>query len=89
MTPLLVSAYTLTTCLGRGLSATLAGLRAGSSGLAPCAFETAVIDTWIGEVAAVDARHRARCLGWAEVAAVAERRHQIPLGGMIQFGFKA
>ena len=54
MIPLLVSAYTLTTCLGRGLSATLAGLRAGSSGLAPCAFETAVIDTWIGEVAAVD-----------------------------------
>ena len=54
MTPLLVSAYTLTTCLGRGLAATLASLRAGSSGLAPCAFETTAIATWIGEVAAVD-----------------------------------
>ncbi len=54
MTPLLVSAYTLTTCLGRGLSVNLAKLRDGSSGLAPCAFETVELDTWIGEVAGVD-----------------------------------
>ena len=55
MTPLLLSAYTATTCLGRGLAATRAALQAGSSGLAPCAFETVHLDTWIGEVAAVDA----------------------------------
>lgn len=55
MTPLLLSAYTATSCLGRGLDATRAALRGGRSGLAPCAFESVRLDTWIGEVAAVDA----------------------------------
>ena len=54
MKPLLISAYTATTCLGRGHAATLAALRAGHSGLAVCAFETVHLDTWIGEVADVD-----------------------------------
>lgn len=54
MTPLLLSAYTATTCLGRGLDATRSTLRAGYSGLAPCAFETVQLDTWLGEVAHVD-----------------------------------
>ncbi len=54
MTPQLISGYTATTCLGHGLDATLAALRAGRSGLQPCAFETVRLDTWIGEVAAVD-----------------------------------
>jgi len=55
VTPLLLSAYTATSCLGRGLDATRAALRGGRSGLAPCAFESVRLDTWIGEVAAVDA----------------------------------
>ena len=55
MNPLLLSAYTVTTCLGRGNDATRAALRDGQSGLAPCAFESVGLDTWIGEVAAVDA----------------------------------
>ena len=55
MTPLLLSAYTATTCLGRGLDATREALRNGRSGLVPCAFETVQLDTWMGEVAAVDA----------------------------------
>ena len=55
MTPLLLSAYSASTCLGRGLDATRAALRGGRSGLAPCAFESVRLDTWIGEVAAVDA----------------------------------
>lgn len=55
MTPLLLSAYTATTCLGRGLAATRSALREGRSGLAPCAFETVQLATWIGEVPAVDA----------------------------------
>ena len=55
MTPLLISCYTATTCLGHGRDALLAGLREGRSGLTPCAFETVKLDTWIGEVAAVDA----------------------------------
>jgi 3-oxoacyl-[acyl-carrier-protein] synthase-1 len=54
VTPQLISGYTATTCLGHGLAATLAALRAGRSGLQPCAFETVHLDTWIGEVAAVD-----------------------------------
>jgi 3-oxoacyl-[acyl-carrier-protein] synthase-1 len=52
--PLLLSAYTATTCLGRGLDATRAALRMGLSGLVPCAFETIHLDTWMGEVAGVD-----------------------------------
>ena len=56
VTPLLISSYTATTCLGHGLDALLAGLREDRSGLTPCAFETVRLDTWIGEVAAVDAQ---------------------------------
>jgi 3-oxoacyl-[acyl-carrier-protein] synthase-1 len=55
VTPLLLSSYTATTCLGRGLDATRAALQAGTSGLAPCAFESVRLDTWIGEIPAVDA----------------------------------
>ena len=54
MTPLALSAYTLTTCLGRGLDANRQALRDGRSALAPCGFETVRLDTWIGEVAGVD-----------------------------------
>lgn len=54
MTPLALSAYTLTTCLGRGLAANRGALRAERSALAPCTFETVRLDTWIGEVAGVD-----------------------------------
>ncbi|MFZ2268699.1 MAG: beta-ketoacyl-[acyl-carrier-protein] synthase family protein [Azonexus sp.] len=56
MTPLLLSSYTATTCLGSGLAATLAALRDGHSGLQPCHFESVDLATWIGEVAAVDAQ---------------------------------
>ena len=54
VTPLLISSFTATTCLGQGLDALLGGLREGRSGLTPCAFETVKLDTWIGEVATVD-----------------------------------
>jgi 3-oxoacyl-[acyl-carrier-protein] synthase-1 len=54
LTPLLLSAFTATSCLGRGLDATRHALRSGRSGLAPCAFETVKLDTWVGEVAGVD-----------------------------------
>ena len=54
MTPLLLSAYTATSCLGRGLDATRDALRTGRSGLAPCTFETVKLDTWVGEVTGVD-----------------------------------
>jgi 3-oxoacyl-[acyl-carrier-protein] synthase I len=54
MTPLALSAFTLTTCLGRGVDATREALRAERSALAPCAFETVRLDTWVGEVDGVD-----------------------------------
>ena len=54
MTPLLLSSYTATTCLGHGLAPTRAALHAGSSGLSPCAFESVALPTWIGQVTAVD-----------------------------------
>jgi len=54
MSPLLLSAFTATSCLGRGVEPTLAALRGERSGLLPCAFETVRLDTCVGEVAGVD-----------------------------------
>ena len=56
MKPLLLAHFTATSCLGRGLDATLGALRAGRSGLARCDFERASLDTWIGAVDGVDAQ---------------------------------
>lgn len=52
--PIPITHFTMTSCLGRGLDATAAALQGARSGLKPCDFETVDIDTWIGEVAAVD-----------------------------------
>jgi 3-oxoacyl-[acyl-carrier-protein] synthase I len=54
MRPLVLSAYTATSCLGRGLEATRAALAEGRSGLTPCAFETVALETHVGEVPGVD-----------------------------------
>jgi 3-oxoacyl-[acyl-carrier-protein] synthase-1 len=54
MKPLLLSHFTATSCIGRGLGPTLDALRLGKSGLAPCDFDTVDLDTWIGKVANVD-----------------------------------
>lgn len=54
MTPLLLSHYTATSCIGNGLAATRAALAECRSGLAPCDFETVDLDTWIGRVPAVE-----------------------------------
>jgi 3-oxoacyl-[acyl-carrier-protein] synthase-1 len=53
--PLVLSAFSATSCIGRGLNETLATLRATRSGLAPCTFETVKLDTYVGEVEGVDA----------------------------------
>src|SRR5487761_473947 len=55
MTPLLLRHFTATSCIGRGLQATLESLRARRSGLKRCDFETVTLDTHIGEVPGVDA----------------------------------
>ena len=54
MKPLLLTQFTATSCAGRGLDATLAALREQRGGLAPCRFERATLDTWIGEVEGVN-----------------------------------
>ncbi len=53
--PLSVSSFTLVNSLGAGLAATLEALRANRSGLVPCDFEDARLDTYIGPVAGLDA----------------------------------
>jgi len=55
LNPLQVTRCTATSCLGRGVVALQAALEQQHSGLAPCHFETTRIDTYIGEVAGVDA----------------------------------
>ena len=55
MTPLRLTHFTATSCLGRGLGSTLAALEAARSGLKSCDFETVTLDTQIGEVAGLDA----------------------------------
>lgn len=54
MSPLQLTHFTLTTCLGAGNAANLAALREQRSGLAPCAFESVRLDTAIGAVAGLD-----------------------------------
>ena len=54
MKPVSLSAYTMTSCLGPGLEATRRALRSGASGLAKLDFETATLDTFVGEIAGVD-----------------------------------
>lgn len=56
MKPLLLSHFTATSCIGRGLDATLDALRHSRGGLTPCDFERADLDTWIGAVDGVDAQ---------------------------------
>jgi 3-oxoacyl-[acyl-carrier-protein] synthase I len=62
MSRLVLSHFTATSCLGRGLAATLDGLRAQRSGLRPCAFETVALQTYVGEVPGVDAVRLPRAL---------------------------
>lgn len=55
MKPLLLSHFTATSCIGRGLPQTLDALRQQRHMLKPCDFETVNLPTYIGEVAGVDA----------------------------------
>jgi 3-oxoacyl-[acyl-carrier-protein] synthase-1 len=51
---LLLSHFTLTTCLGRGLTTNIAALRDKRNGLAPCRFETVQLSTFVGEIDGID-----------------------------------
>ncbi len=54
MKPLLLKKFTATSCIGKGVAATLDSLLGQRSGLTICEFETVDIDTHIGEVAGID-----------------------------------
>jgi len=54
MPALLLSHFTATSSIGRGLDETLVSLREQRSGLKPCDFDSADLQTWTGAVDAVD-----------------------------------
>jgi len=54
MKALALTSFTATSCIGRGVEATLAALRERRTGLERCAFETVTLDAFVGEVAGVD-----------------------------------
>jgi len=54
MQPLAISHYSIVNCLGAGSQAILNALRERRSGLTPCDFETAALDTYIGRVPGIE-----------------------------------
>jgi 3-oxoacyl-[acyl-carrier-protein] synthase I len=82
MSPLVLSSYTATSAIGRGLAATLDALRAERTGLAPCAFETVTLDTCVGEVPGVDDAPLP-----PHLAAFECRNNRLALIGLTQDGF--
>jgi 3-oxoacyl-[acyl-carrier-protein] synthase-1 len=75
--------FTATSCLGSGLAATQAALEQPRSGLAPCSFETARIETYIGEVSGLDTV----CLP-ESLRAYDCRNNRLALLGLMQDGFE-
>lgn len=85
MTPLQLTHFTATSCLGHGLAATLAALRAQQRGLVPCAFETVTdLATHVGEVAGLDDATLPASLAGYEC-----RNNRLALLGLRQDGFNA
>ncbi|HEY2685313.1 MAG TPA: beta-ketoacyl-[acyl-carrier-protein] synthase family protein [Steroidobacteraceae bacterium] len=56
MNPLALRSFTSSSCIGTGNAAALQSIQAQRSGLKHCDFETASIDTFVGEVPGVDAQ---------------------------------
>lgn len=54
MEPLGITAVTLVSAIGRGLSATTTSLQEGKSGLVPCNFDGLALNTYIGMVAGIE-----------------------------------
>ena len=55
MTPLVLTRFTAVSAIGCGVAQTVDAMAYKRGGLAPCAFETVDLETYIGEVPAVDA----------------------------------
>jgi 3-oxoacyl-[acyl-carrier-protein] synthase-1 len=62
MQPVLISRFSIVNCLGAGSRAVVDALRAKRSGLVPCDFETAALDTWIGRVPGLEGQPMRRGL---------------------------
>ena len=84
MTPLILSHYTATTCLGRGLSPLAAALRETRGGLTPCRFETVELGIYVGEIGGVDDERLPAALGEFEC-----RNNRLALLALRQDGFEA
>ena len=84
MTPLVLTHFTASSAIGRGLGATLGSLRAQRSGLAPCQFETVRLDTYVGEVSGVDEERIDPSLREFDC-----RNNRLALLGLNQDGFTA
>lgn len=82
MGPLALTSFTATSCIGRGVEATLAALHARRTGLARCAFETVTLETSVGEVPGVDDSPLPLGLGEYEC-----RNNRLALLGLTQDGF--
>jgi len=82
MDALALTSFTATSCIGRGVGATLATLRGQRTGLARCAFETVTLDTCVGEVAGVDDAPLPATLREFEC-----RNNRLALLGLAQDGF--
>ena len=82
MNPLWLSHFTATSSIGRGLDQTLDALHQHRSGLAPCAFDTVDLATFVGEVAGVDAVQLP-----AKLADFDCRNNRLALLGLTQDGF--
>ena len=82
MNPLWLSHFTATSSIGRGIPQTLAALRERRDGLAPCAFDTVELATFIGEVAGVDAVQLP-----APLADFDCRNNRLAFMGLMQDGF--
>jgi 3-oxoacyl-[acyl-carrier-protein] synthase-1 len=77
-----IPAYTMTSCLGRGVEPTVSALTAHRGGLARCDFETVDLDTWIGAVDGVDDERLA-----APLARFDCRNNRLAQIGLAQDGF--
>lgn len=81
---LAITACTVTNALGRGVANSLRALRRGESGLRPCDFEDADLNTWIGRVAGLEEEPLS-----GEFAPFDCRNNRLARLGLAQDGFGA
>lgn len=82
MQPLVISRYSIVNSLGAGSKALLRALREKRSGLRPCDFETARLDTYVGAVAGIDDFRVRSDLGDFDC-----RNNRLAQLGLVQDGF--